>query len=157
MAPVIGGLPGQKAETASQLIQQYVDWIISQTPLTAQQKPATAGFMLTQNNPASFGKEPTTSQPEVVYSQGVLAYSGFGTLWGYGTIQSNQNLFNVARDMVYVSLETNGVLTVNGGPSWSLTLHHDVLVGSTFMPVESTSPGTVVTLMLWGIPGTRVA
>ena len=88
MAPVIGGLPGQKAETASQLIQQYVDWIISQTPLTAQQKPATAGFMLTQNNPASFGKEPTTSQPEVVYSQGVLAYSGFGTLWGYGTIQS---------------------------------------------------------------------
>ena len=39
MAPVIGGLPGQKAETASQLIQQYVDWIISQTPLTAQQKP----------------------------------------------------------------------------------------------------------------------
>jgi hypothetical protein len=93
MAPVIGGLPGQKAETASQLIQQYVDWIISQTPLTAQQKPATAGFMLTQNNPASFGKEPTTSQPEVVYSQGVLA------------------------DMVYVSLETNGVLTVNGGPS----------------------------------------
>jgi hypothetical protein len=84
MAPVIGGLPGQKAETASQLIQQYVDWIISQTPLTAQQKPATAGFMLTQNNPASFGKEPTTSQPEVVYSQGVLAYSGFGTLWGTG-------------------------------------------------------------------------
>jgi hypothetical protein len=157
MAPVIGGLPGQKAETASQLIQQYVDWIRSHAPLTAQQQPATVGFMLTQNNPASFGTQPTTSLPEVIYSQGVIAYSGGNTLSGYGTLQSNQNSFNTTTDMVYISLETNGVLTVNGGPSWSLTLHHDVLVGSTFMPVESTSPGTVVTLMLWGILGRRVA
>jgi hypothetical protein len=144
---------GPKAETASQLIQQYVDWIISQ-PQT-QGVPARVAFILTQNNPASFGTQPATSQPELIYSYGMLAYSGGNTLSGYGTLQSNQNNFG-GTDMVYINLETNGVLTLNGGSSWPLTLHHDVLVGSTFMPVESTSPGSVVTLMLWEIPWSPV-
>jgi hypothetical protein len=151
MAPVIGGL---KAETASQLIQQYVDWIESE-PQGTGGTPAGVGFMLTQNSPASFGTQPATSAPEVIYSSGVLRYSGGNTLSGYGTLLSNQNGFQTPINMLYVSLEAKGVLTVNGGTSWPLTLHHDVLVGSTFMPVESTSPGTLVTLMLWQIPFDR--
>jgi hypothetical protein len=150
MAPVIGGL---KAETAGQLIQRYIDWIRSQ-PQDDRGTPASVGFVLTQNNPASFGTQPTTSQPEILYSYGALAYRGTGgnSLSGYGTLLSNQNSFQATTTtMVYVTLEANGVLTV-GGSSWPLTLHHDVLVGSTFMPVESTSPGSVVTMMLWENP-----
>jgi hypothetical protein len=153
MAPVIGGLPGQKAETAGQLIQRYIDWIKSQ-PQGDRGTPASVGFVLTQNNPASFGTQPTTSQPEILYSYGALSYTGTGgnSLSGHGTLQSNQDGFQ-ATTLVFVSLEANdGVLTVSGGPSWPLTLHHDVLVGSTFMPVESTSPGSVVTMMLWENP-----
>jgi hypothetical protein len=42
--PVIGGL---KAETASQLIQQYVDWVRSQPQNEGGGKPASVSFMLT--------------------------------------------------------------------------------------------------------------
>ena len=146
----IGGL---KAETASQLIQQYVDWLRSQPRNQGGGTPASVGFVLTQNNPASFGTQLASSEPQVIYSYGALGYSGANTLSGYGsTLQSNKSSFT-GTDMVYISVEANGVLILNGGLSLSLTLHHDVLVGSTFMPVESTSPGTVATLMLWAIPG----
>jgi hypothetical protein len=37
-----------------------------------------------------------------------------------------------------------------------LTLHHDVLVGSTPSFVESTFDGLVATVMLWAIPAVAV-
>jgi hypothetical protein len=112
--------------------------------------------MLTQNNPASFGAQLANSPPEVIYSWGHLSYTGGNTLAGYGTLQSSKSSFNQT-NTVYVSVQTDGVLTVSGALAMSMTLHHDVLVGSTFMPVESTSPGSVATLMLWGIPAVRIA
>jgi hypothetical protein len=149
MAPVIGGLPGQKAETASQLIQQYVDWIISQTPLTAQQKPATAGFMLTQNNPASFGKEPTTSQPEVVYSQGVLAYSGIRYTLGIRDHSIQPKPLQGGARYGLCQPRNEWRSHSEWWPFWSLTLHHDVLVGSPDNPLGSRA------MYLWSAIRTR--
>lgn len=139
-----------KAETPTQLIQQYIDWLRSLPPPRGNSTPGSVGFMLTQNNPASFGAQMATSAPEVIFTWGNLYYNGGNVLAGHGTLQSSKNGF-VQTDTVYVSVETNGALIVSGALSMSMTLHHDVLVGSTFMPVESTSPGSVATLMLWQV------
>jgi hypothetical protein len=38
----------------------------------------------------------------------------------------------------------------------ALTLHHDVLIGSSTGPIESTSSGSVATVMLWAMPASIV-
>jgi hypothetical protein len=154
---VIGTIGTLKAETAEQFVQQYVDWIRSQPHLSqGGGQPAAVGFMLTQSNPASYGAQLASSPAEVIFSWGNLYYSGGNTLAGSGTLQSSKNHFGQT-DTVYVSIDTNGVLTVSGALIMTTTLHHDVLVGSTPMPVESTSPGSVATLMLWMIPAVPLA
>ena len=158
MARSVSTTPGWgKPETASELIKQYVDWIKAQpTQGLGGGTPASIGFVLTQSNPASFGAQMATDAPEVIYSLGNLYYSGGVSLAGHGTRQSSKNGFVAQTSTIYVTVEGNGVLTASGAAAMTLTLHHDVLVGSTLMPVESTSPGSVAALMLWAIPASPI-
>ena len=153
------------AETPVQLIKEYVDWVKSHPSGAGTNEPASVGFMMAQNVPLEFGPDVAVSsrglQPAIIYSQGNLSISGGTSLVGHGFARSSGDGFGKTVS-ISVRLDAAGTLTVNSGEAMDLTLHHDVLVGSTPAPSphlltsESTSVGEVATLMLWGIPASVV-
>jgi hypothetical protein len=94
-------------------------------------------------------------------SQGNLKISGGTSLVGHGFARSSRDGFGKAVS-ISVRLDAGGTLRVNSGDPMSLTLHHDVLFGSTPNPSphlltdESTSPGLAATIMVWAIPASSV-
>jgi hypothetical protein len=60
-------------ETPAQLIKQCVDWLKSHPPGTAENAPASIGFMMAQNIPIDFGPDIVVAsagsglQPEIIY------------------------------------------------------------------------------------------
>jgi len=152
-------------ETPAQLIKQYVDWLKSHPSGAGANEPASVGFMMAQDVPLEFGTEIAVSsrglQPEIIYSQGNLSISGGTSLVGHGFARSSSDGFGKAVS-ISVRLDAPGTLTVNSGEPMSLTLHHDVLFGSTPSPSphlltdESTSGGSAATIMLWAIPASVV-
>jgi hypothetical protein len=75
---------------------------------------------------------------------------------GRGTRQSSNRGLAQATDRVYVQPDQPDALNVRGASPMKLTLHHNVLIASTLGPTESTSPGSVATVMLWAIPASVV-
>lgn len=80
------------------------------------------------------------------------------SLIGHGFARSSRDGFGKAVS-ISVRLDAAGTLRVNSGDPMSLTLHHDVLFGSTPNPSphvvtdESTSPGLAATLYAMGNSG----
>jgi len=154
-------------ETPAQLIKQCGDWLKSHPPGTAENAPASIGFMMAQNIPIDFGPDIVVAsagsglQPEIIYSQGNLTITGGTSLVGHGFARSSRDGFGKAVS-ISVRLDERGTLRVNSGDPMSLTLHHDVLFGSTPNPSphlltdESTSPGLAATIMVWAIPASSV-
>src|SRR5436189_819991 len=150
-------------ESPAQFIKQYVDWLKSHPSGTGNNAPASIGFMMAQDVPLDFGPDVVVSnasgglQPEIIYSQGNLSISGGTSLVGHGFARSSRDGFGKTVS-ISVRLDERGTLRVNSGDPMSLTLHHDVLFGSTPNPSphlltdESTSAGSVATIMLWAIP-----
>ena len=152
-------------ETPAQLLKQYVDWLKSHPSGAGANEPASIGFMMALHVPLEFGPDVAVSsrglQPEIIYSQGNLSISGGTSLVGHGFARSSNDGFGKSVS-ISVRLDPSGTLTVNSDDPMSLTLHHDVLFGSTPNPSphlltdESTSAGSVATIMLWAIPASIV-
>jgi hypothetical protein len=142
------------SETPEELIQDYINFLKSQPREVGGGTPASVGFLMTQHTPAQYGPGAADKKPEVIFSLGWLRQVGNG-LGGTGTRQSSNSGnsgFAESSDSIYVQLDPPGTLNATGAAPMTLSLHHDVLVGSTIVPVESTSPGSVATVMLWAIP-----
>jgi hypothetical protein len=146
----------KQSETPAELIQDYVDFLNSQPVVQGSGTPASVGFQMTQHVPAEYGPGAADKKPEVIYSWGVLHRVGTHSLGGWGTRQSSNSGFAHATDGVYVQLDQPDSLNASGASPMKLTLHHDVLIGSTIGPTESTSAGSVATVMLWAIPASLV-
>jgi hypothetical protein len=89
-------------ETPAQLIKQCVDWLKSHPPGTAENAPASIGFMMAQNIPIDFGPDIVVAsagsglQPEIIYSQGNLTITGGTSLVGHGFARSSRDGFGKA-------------------------------------------------------------
>ena len=143
-------------ETPAELIQDYVDFLKSQPTVQGSGQPAGVGFLMTQHVPAEFGPGIETKQPQIVYTQGVLHLVGVHSLGGWGTNQLSSTGFAPSANMIYIQLDQPASLSASGASQMTLTLHHDVLVGSTSGVLESTLPGSVATVMLWAIPASVI-
>ena len=144
------------SETPAELIQDYVDFLNSQPVVQGSGTPASVGFQMTQHAPAEYGPGAADKKPEIIYSWGILHRVGTHSLGGWGTRQSSNSGFAQASDGVYVQLDQPDTLTASGASPMKLSLHHDVLIGSSLGPTESTSFGSVATVMLWAIPASVV-
>ena len=145
------------SETPEELIQDYIDFLKSQPVVQGGSGiPASVGFQMTQHVPAEFGPGTADRKPEIIYSWGVLHRVGTHSLGGWGTRQSSNSGFAQATDGVYLQLDQPETLNASGASPVKLTLHHDVLIGSSLGPTESTSFGSVATVMLWAIPASLV-
>jgi len=161
MVRSVGSEIGKLSETPAQLIQDYVDFLKSQPTVTGSGTPAGVGFQLTQHVPAEFGSGIETKPPQTAYTSGVLSLVGVHSLGGWGARQfSSTGFANSAgfapSGSIWVQLDQPASLRASGASPMTLTLHHDVLVGSTPGVLESTLPGSVATVMLWAIPADLV-
>ena len=153
--PQVGSVVRKLSETPEELIQNYVDFVKSQT-VQGSGQPGGARFLMTQHIPAEYGRGVTEKQPEIIYSWGTFHLVGTHSLGGWATRQSSNNGFLPSTAGIFVQLDPPGTLTATGSKPMDLTLHHDVLVGSTPSFVESTFDGLVATVMLWAIPAVAV-
>lgn len=148
-----GSIIRKLSETPGELIQDYVDFLKAQPVVQGSGQPAGVGFLMTQHVPAEFGTGVEEKRPEVIYTTGVLHLTGTRSLGGWGTRQLSSTGFAPSTNMIYVQLDQPGNLSATGATPMTLTLHHDVLIGSSGPAVlESTLPGSVATVMLWAIP-----
>lgn len=143
-------------ETPADLIQDYVDFIKSQPVIQGSGQPGGAHFLMTQHIPAEYGPNVTEKPPEIIYSWGVFHLVGTHSLGGWATRQSSNNGFLPSTAGIFVQLDPPGTLTATGAKPMDLTLHHDVLIGSTRTVIESTMYGSVATVMLWAVPASSV-
>jgi hypothetical protein len=150
----VGGIR-KLSETPAELIQDYVDFLKSQPTVQGSGQPAGVGFLMTQHVPAEFGPGIETKPPEIVYTHGVLNLVGVHNLGGWGTRQLSSTGFALSGS-IWVQLDQPASLNASGAAQMTLTLHHDVLVGSTTGVLESTLPGSVATVMLWAIPASII-
>jgi hypothetical protein len=83
------------------------------------------------------------------------------SLIGHGFARSSRDGFGKAVS-ISVRLDAAGTLRVNSGDPMSLTLHHDVLFGSTPNPsphlllTKAPAPDWRLPFMLWAIPASSV-
>jgi len=98
-------------------------------------------------------------QAELVYATGTLFLLGDAALRGSGRFQTSINNFQTTETLWVqlalpnaLSIDASGSSRPNISAETPVELHHDVLVGIEPTPFESTSPGAVVTVMLWAVP-----